>query len=78
MNRYSWRKKYELMVPSMLIGPGRSFGELAVQKSSSNKIKATRTRQATILCRTDCKFAVLTQADYQAMLDNVDRRRLDK
>lgn len=60
VNRYSWRKKYELLVPGMILGHGRSFGELAVQKSVNNKIKATRTRQATVLCRTDCKFAVLT------------------
>ena len=38
VKRYQWRKNYELMVPVLLLGPGKSFGELAMQKDKSKKI----------------------------------------
>ena len=78
IRRLHWRKSYELMVPVLWLGPGKSFGELAVQKDASAKLNArAKVRQATVLCRTDCKFAVMSKADYQSVLDNIDRRRVE-
>ena len=66
------------MVPVLWLGPGKSFGELAVQKDASAKLERRgKARQATVLCRTDCKFAVMSKADYQSVLDNIDRRRVE-
>ena len=52
------------MIPVLLLGPGKSFGELAMQKEKTKKIERDKTRLATVLCRTDCKFAVMKKADY--------------
>ena len=42
-----------------------SFGELAVQKELNAKIAhLPKARQATVLCRTDCKFVVISKSDY--------------
>ena len=66
------------MVPVLWLGPGKSFGELAVQKDASAKLERRgKARQATVLCRTDCKFAVMSKSDYQSVLDNIDRRRVE-
>ena len=71
LDKLSWRKHYELMNPVQLLGPGKSFGELAVQKDALAKPKK---RAASALCRTDCKFAVMSKADYQNVLEIIDRR----
>ena len=78
MKRYIWRKNYELMMPVLLLGPGKSFGELAMQKEKSKKIERDKTRLATVLCRTDCKFAVMKKADYQNVLMNLELRRIER
>lgn len=36
------------------------------------------TRQASVVCRTKCKFAVMKKEDYQSVLNNIDRRKIDK
>ena len=65
------------MIPILHLGPGKSFGELAVQKEMNiNRMK--KARAASVLCRTKCKFAVMQKADYQSVLDNIDRRQADK
>ena len=64
VKRFQWRKNYELMVPILLLGPGKSFGELAIQKDNFKSTGRDKTRLATVLCRTDCKFAVMNKADY--------------
>ena len=63
VKRYQWRKNYELMVPVVMLGPGKSFGELAMQKDKT-KIAQDVKRKATVLCRTNCKFAVMKKDDY--------------
>jgi len=66
-------------MPVLLLGQGKSFGELAVQKDVNIKIaKRAKFRAASVLCRTDCKFAVMNKSDYQSVLDNIDRRKVDK
>jgi hypothetical protein len=60
IERLNWRKMYEFMIPVLKLGAGTSFGELAVQKEVNVKIAhLPKARQATVLCRTDCKFAVI-------------------
>ena len=77
--RFTWRKNYELMLPVLKLGQGKSFGELAVQKEVNIKIAhKPKPRAASVLCRTDCKFAVMSKSDYQSVLDNLDRRKVDK
>ena len=67
------------MNPILKLGPGKSFGELAVQKHvSAKKAHLAKARAATVVCRTDCKFAVMGKEDYQSVLDNIDRRKVDK
>ena len=77
VKRFQWRKNYELMVPVLMLGQGKSFGELAMQKDKT-KIAQDVKRKATVLCRTDCKFAVMKKADYQSVLLNVEQRRIEK
>ena len=75
----NWRKHYELMVPVLRLGPGKSFGELAVQKEINVKIAhKAKARAASVICRKDCRFAVMKKEDYQSVLDNIDRRKVDK
>ena len=79
LKRLNWRKNYELMIPVLTLSSGKSFGELAVQKEVNVKIAhKAKARQASVVCRTDCKFAVMQKADYQGVLDNIDRRKVDK
>ena len=53
------------MMPVLLLGTGKSFGELAVQKELNTKIAhKAKARKATVVCRTDCKFAVMSKSDY--------------
>ena len=56
-------KNYELMVPVAIFGQGKTFGELALTKdvNAPNRILP---RAASILCLTDCTFAVMNKADY--------------
>ena len=62
----TWRKNYEFMQPVGRISSGRSFGELAVQKEVNVKIAhIAKKRAASILCRTDCVFAVMSKDDYR-------------
>lgn len=79
LQRLDWRQKYELMIPILMLGPGKSFGELAVQKEVNVKIAhKPKPRAASVICRTDCKFAVMQKSDYQSVLDNIDRRKVEK
>ena len=62
VKRFHWRKSYELMNPVLKLGPGKSFGELAAQKEVNVKIAhKKKPRAATVLCLTDCKFAVMSK-----------------
>ena len=62
IKRFHWRKQYELMNPVLKLGPGKSFGELAAQKEVNVKIAhKKKPRAATVLCLTDCKFAVMSK-----------------
>lgn len=36
--RLRWRKNYECLMPTVLLGQGKSFGELAVQKEDNKKL----------------------------------------
>ena len=76
LKRLQWRKNYETMIPSLLVGAGRSFGELALRKDDV-RVKKALARAASVLCRTNCKFAVMNKADYQSVLEIHDRRRVD-
>ena len=66
------------MLPVLRLGQGKGFGELAVQRddrpAGGSKPKP---RQATVLAVSDCTFAVMSKADYQKVLDNIDRRRTE-
>ena len=70
-------KNYELMIPVNIYGPGKAFGELALIKDNlaPNRVLP---RAASIVCLTDCKFAVMTKADYQNVLSHIDRKKTDK
>ena len=70
-------KNYELMVPVVLYGAGKAFGELALTKdvNAPNRILP---RAASVLCSTDCTFAVMNKADYQNVLDHIDRKKIEK
>ena len=65
-------------MPILLLGPGKSFGELAIMKESKKLMLKSRSRQASVLCRTKCKFAVMSKNSYQSVLDNVDRRKVER
>ena len=72
------KKNYELMLPVIRLGQGKSFGELAAQKEQGKaQSRQTKPRQASVLAVTDCKFAVLAKADYQKVLDSAERRRTE-
>ena len=57
-------KNYELMIPVNIYGPGKAFGELALTKDI-NAPNRVLPRAASIVCLTDCKFAIMNKADYQ-------------
>lgn len=57
-------KNYELMIPVTIYGPGKAFGELALTKDI-NAPNRVLPRAASIVCLTDCKFAIMNKADYQ-------------
>lgn len=79
IKRFYWRKNYELSTPILKLGPGNSFGELAVQKEVNVKIAhKAKARAASVTCLTPCKFLVMQKKDYQRVLDNIDRRKVDK
>lgn len=56
-------KKNELMIPYSHIGSGKFFGEIALQINKENPTKKI-TRAATIVCLTQCKFAIMSKTDY--------------
>ena len=35
-------------------------------------------RAASVLCQTDCCFAVMNKSDYRTVLDNIDRRKIEQ
>ena len=70
-------KNYELMMPVNIYGQGKAFGELALTKDV-NAPNRVLPRAATIVCLTDCKFAVMNKADYQNVLDHIDRKKTEK
>lgn len=50
-----------------------------MQKEVNIKIAhKPKPRAASVLCTTDCKFAIMSKSDYQLVLDNLDRRKVDK
>lgn len=51
------------MIPVSVLGTGKCFGELALQKDPNHPTKIV-TRQATIETRTNCKFAVMSKSNY--------------
>ena len=57
-------KNYELMIPVNIYGPGKAFGELALTKDI-NAPNRLIPRAASIVCLTDCTFAVMKKAEYQ-------------
>ena len=59
------RKEYTLMNPFAIYGPGKCFGELALQIDKLNPTKPPPNRAATIICLDNCKFATMTKNDYQ-------------
>ena len=70
-------KNYELMIPVNIYGPGKAFGELALTKDI-NAPNRLIPRAASIVCLTDCTFAVMKKADYQQILDQIERKTLDR
>jgi CRP-like cAMP-binding protein len=64
------KKKLEekLLVEIIALKQGMSFGELALNNNQP--------RAATIVCKTDCHFAVMIKADYQKCLLAVTKRRI--
>ena len=70
-------RNYELMIPVSIYGQGKAFGELALTKDPSNP-RRVLPRAASILCLTDCTFAVMNKVDYQNVLDHIDRKKTEK
>ena len=67
------------MTPILRQGPGKSFGELAVQKVMYDQdLSRPKQRAATVFSRTDCKLAVINRDEYQRIFDNLDRRKTSK
>ena len=60
----------KIMKPVAQLTPGMSFGELALIKDQP--------RAASILCNTDCHFAVLSKEDYMNIIGKVEAKKLDK
>jgi hypothetical protein len=56
-------KRFELMIPYSHLGPGKYFGELALQENLENPSKLI-TRAATVCCIDNCSFATLNKKDY--------------
>ena len=63
-------KKKTTMVTVAQLHSGMSFGELALLKDQP--------RSATILCNTDCHFAVLGKGDYMKIIGKAEMRILDR
>ena len=51
-----------------ILKEGMSFGELALNSGAP--------RAATILCKTDCHFAVMSKADYEKFLLNTAKKNM--
>lgn len=64
------------MVPAIWLGPGRGFGELALQQDPDNPNK-TIPRAASIYSLTKCDFATMKKKDYQLVLQKIDQKNLD-
>ena len=65
------------MIPVNIYGPGKAFGELALTKDA-NAPNRLIPRAATVVCLASCTFAVMKKADYQLILDHIERRRLEQ
>ena len=65
------------MIPVVKLGAGKSFGELALTKDVDDPNRILP-RAASVLCSTECTFAVMNKADYQNVLENIDRKRIEK
>jgi CRP-like cAMP-binding protein len=52
------------MIPFSHLGPGKCFGELALQIDKLNPNKPSPKRAATIVCIENCKFATMSKDDY--------------
>ena len=60
------------MMPFSHLGKGKWFGEYALQKDGDKK-----SRQATVVCMSDCSLATLRLKDYQEIISIADKRVQD-
>lgn len=67
---------FELLTPVVQLGAGKAFGEIALDIDPLHPQKMI-TRQATILCMEDCKFAIMTKKDYQDVLLKFQQKMTD-
>ena len=62
------------MLPVVHLGQGKSFGELALAYDPKHPYRVV-TRQASILCLENCKFATMNKNDYIEILQKIDQKR---
>jgi CRP-like cAMP-binding protein len=59
-----------LFIEAVQLKAGKSFGELALIKN--------KPRAATIKCLEDCHFAVMSQADYNKVLNKIEQKNMTR
>jgi len=63
------KRRYDsLFIEVTILKEGMSFGELALNSGVP--------RAATIVCKTDCHFAVMSKADYEKCLLNTAKKNM--
>ena len=58
----------KLFIEVAHLGPGQSFGELALLNNEP--------RQATITCETECHFAIINKEEYDRVLKKIETREI--
>ena len=65
-----------MMVVLASLGPGKTFGELALLRNKVSPGKQVR-RAATIIATTDTILAVIDKHDYGIVLDHIEEKNQD-
>ena len=66
----SQHNELPLFIEAVQLKAGKSFGELALIKN--------KPRAATIKCVEDCHFAVMSQADYNKVLNKIEQKNMTR
>ena len=64
------KKKFPEFLEAVILDVGKSFGELALIKN--------KPRAATIICRSDCAFAVMDRSDYKKVLGKIEQKAMNR